>query len=112
MPTTVVLRIAGRAYEIACEESQAQALSKLGEDLDRRASGLLKSVGPVADTKLLVMVALTLADELHDTQSKPGHALKAAPAPTHDPAADQRLAAGLEALAARIESIAERVETA
>ena len=103
MSSTVAITIAGRTYEMACEAGQEQMLTSLSQDIDRRARDLLKAVGPVSDTKLLVMVALTLADDLHEG------APISAPV---DEASDARIAAGIEKLASRIDSIAERFQKA
>ena len=116
MSSTVAITIAGRTYEMACEAGQEQMLTSLSQDIDRRARDLLKAVGPVSDTRLLVMVALTLADDLH--AGAPPAPVRTAPssgAPISEPLddeADERIAAGIEKLASRIESIAERLQKA
>ena len=110
MSETVPITIAGRTYEIACEAGQEAMLTSLSQDVDRRARDLLKAVGPVADTKLLVMVALTLADDLHD--GKPPAPIIAAETMQIDEESDTRIAAGIDKLASRIESIADQLEKA
>jgi cell division protein ZapA len=110
MTATVPITIAGRTYEIACDPGQEEMLSNLSLDVDRRARELLKAVGPVADTKLLVMVALTLADDV-----KNGAPPAAEPPPAEPPIdedSDARIAAGLDRLTNRIESIAVRLQKA
>ena len=112
MSATVAITIAGRTYEIACEAGQEAMLTSLSQDVDRRARDLLKAVGPVSDTRLLVMVALTLADDLHAGAPPPP---VRTPAPISDPfddEADERIAAGIDKLARRIDSIAERLQKA
>ncbi|HMA49510.1 MAG TPA: cell division protein ZapA [Magnetospirillaceae bacterium] len=116
MSSTVAITIAGRTYEMACEAGQEAMLTSLSQDIDRRARDLLKAVGPVSDTKLLVMVALTLADDLHEG-APPAPVRTAAPLtppdlPPLDDEADERIAAGIEKLASRIDSIAERLQKA
>jgi cell division protein ZapA len=85
-------------------------LTNLSQDVDRRARDLLKAVGPVADTKLLVMVALTLADDLHE--GNPPAPIVAAETLQLDEESDARIAAGIEKLAGRIDSIADRLQKA
>jgi len=104
MSAVVAITIAGRSYEIACDAGQEQTLLALSSEIDKRAQQLLKSVGPVSDTRLLVMVALTLMDDLSDARAKSG-----SPA---DPQADVSFAAGIDRLTARIESIADRLQKA
>ena len=112
MSSTVAITIAGRTYEMACEAGQEQMLTSLSQDVDRRARELLKAVGPVSDTKLLVMVALTLADDLH-AGTPPAPVRTAAPiSEPLDDEADERIAAGIDKLAGRIDSIAERLQKA
>ena len=110
MTATVPITIAGRTYEIACDPGQEAMLSSLSVDVDRRARDLLKAVGPVADTKLLVMVALTLADDVKS--GAPPAAAASVPAEPVDDGSDERIAAGLDRLAMRIEAIAERLQKA
>ena len=112
MSSTVAISIAGRAYEIACEAGQEAMLTSLSQDIDRRARDLLKAVGPVSDTKLLVMVALTLADDLHEG-TPPAPVRTAAPiSEPLDDESDARIAAGIDKLTQRIDSIAERFQKA
>jgi cell division protein ZapA len=112
MTATVAITIAGRAYEIACEAGQEAMLTSLSQDVDRRARDLLKAVGPVSDTKLLVMVALTLADDLHEGAPPPPVRTAAPISDPFDDEADERIAAGIEKLSRRIDSIAERLQKA
>ena len=110
MTATVPITIAGRTYEIACDPGQEAMLSNLSLDVDRRARELLKAVGPVSDTKLLVMVALTLADDIKTGAPPAAH--PPAPVAPVDDGSDQRIAAGLDKLAGRIDSIADRLQKA
>ena len=60
----VTVTINARQYRMACENGQEQHLLKLSEDLDQRIAQLRTSFGEVGDTRLTVMAALTVADEL------------------------------------------------
>lgn len=60
----VNVTINARQYRMACENGQEQHLLKLSEDLDRRIAQLRASFGEVGDTRLTVMAALMVADEL------------------------------------------------
>ena len=60
----VNVTINARQYRMACENGQEQHLVGLSQDLDRRIAQLRTSFGEVGDTRLTVMAALTVADEL------------------------------------------------
>jgi cell division protein ZapA len=105
MAATVSISIVGRPYDIACDEGQEETIRTLAAEVDRRALELLRSVGPVSDARLLVMVALLLADEL-------GEQRRVQQPSGVDDAADGVLAEGIAALAKRIEVIAQRLERA
>ena len=108
MSATVAITIAGRSYEIACDEGQEQTLKALSVEIDKRAQTLLKAIGPTSDTRLLVMVALTLVDDLHEARGQPP-VVAAVSAPDES---DARIAAALDKLAGRIESIADKLQKA
>jgi cell division protein ZapA len=107
MSATVAVTVAGRSYEMACDDGQEDILAALGHEVDKRAQDLLKAVGPVADTRLLLMVALTLVDDLNEARQM----VKSAASAVEDQA-DAAMAAGLDQLATRIESIADRLQKA
>lgn len=110
MVATVSISIVGRSYELNCDPEQEDYLRSLVKDVDRRASELLKLVGQVGDARLLVMVALSLADEMADLKRGPGSHAAAPPSSEED--ADGLLASGIEALARRVEAIADHLEKA
>jgi len=116
MASTVSVSIVGRAYELNCDPGQEDYLRSLAEDVDGRATELLKLVGQVGDARLLVMVALSMADEMVDlkrTVDRHSDVLEAAPEPAiPSETADSLLAGGIEALARRIEAIADHLEKA
>jgi cell division protein ZapA len=58
--------INARQYRVACENGQEEHLLKLSQDLDQRIAQLRASFGEVGDTRLTVMAALTVADELSE----------------------------------------------
>lgn len=105
----VNLTINGRVHEIACDDSQVARVTELGRELDNRAQGLLKQIGNVPDTRLLLMIGLLLADELAESRDQLKNASGAVNAAAEG---DASLAAGIEALAERIEGIADRLERA
>lgn len=60
----VSVTINGKQYRMACEDGQEGHLLRLAKDLDERIGKLRGSFGEIGDTRLTVMAALTLADEL------------------------------------------------
>ena len=64
----VNVTINARQYRMACETGQEQHLLGLSEDLDRRIAQMRASFGEVGDTRLIVMAALTISDELSEAQ--------------------------------------------
>ena len=89
---------------------------ELGLYLDAKVTDLSAQVGPVGEHRLMVMVALLIADELQETKAEleaarraPRPAGQATPAPTPAPEVD---AAPVEGAAARLEEIAAQLESA
>jgi cell division protein ZapA len=59
--------IAGRQFRLACEDGQEDHLQTLASDVDARITELRRKFGEIGDTRLTVMVALTVADELSES---------------------------------------------
>jgi len=68
--TQVNATIAGRQFGLACEDGQEDHLHKLASDMDARIEGLRGRFGEIGDTRLTVMAALMLADELNEAQRR------------------------------------------
>jgi cell division protein ZapA len=60
----VNVTINGRQFRMACEDGQEAHLTNLARDLDSRIGGLRSKFGEIGDTRLTVMAAITVADEL------------------------------------------------
>jgi cell division protein ZapA len=58
--------IAGRQFRLACEDGQEEHLQLLAKDIDARIANLREKFGEIGDTRLTVMAALTVADELSE----------------------------------------------
>jgi cell division protein ZapA len=56
--------IAGRQFRLACEDGQEEHLQTLAKNIDERITGLRRKFGEIGDTRLTVMAALMVADEL------------------------------------------------
>ena len=66
----VNVTINGRQFRMACEDGQEGHLIELARDLDMRISGLRGKFGEIGDTRLTVMAALTVCDELQDAGNR------------------------------------------
>jgi len=62
--------IAGRQFRLACEDGQEEHLQALAHDLDQRIIDLRAKCGEIGDTRLTVMAALMVADELSEAAHK------------------------------------------
>jgi cell division protein ZapA len=107
----VTVSINGRQFRMACEDGQESHLLRLAQDLDQRIERLRASFGEIGDTRLTVMAALTVADELAEANNKLRRldeemsSLQSART-----ASAERAAATQTAVAAALNSAAERIE--
>ena len=108
----VKVSILGRSYEVGCDDGQEAHLSRLGAYVDKRINELVAAVGEVGEARLLVMVALQLADELSDVYAELEVARSSDAGVTALLSAEDALSTNIENLAKRIEVIAERLEQA
>ena len=68
--TQVEITINGRQYRVACEDGQETHLTNLANYFDNKMSSLVKEVGQIGDTSLMVMAGLLIADELSDANQE------------------------------------------
>ena len=62
MPT-VSVTIAGRVYRMACAEGEEGHLEELARSVDAKVDELRGAFGEIGDQRLVVMAAVTFADE-------------------------------------------------
>jgi cell division protein ZapA len=113
----VTVSINGRQFRLACEDGEEAHLTRLASELDQRIEGLRKRFGEIGDTRLTIMAALTVADELAEAGRKLSRmeqelaSLQDARVTAADRAqsSDAAVAATLHSAAERIESIAKRL---
>jgi cell division protein ZapA len=103
--------VAGRQFRLACEDGQEDHLQKLAEELDERITGLRTKFGEIGDTRLTVMAALTLADELSEANRRVRR-LEEETAALQDARviASDRAKAASDAVIKAFNSAAERIE--
>jgi cell division protein ZapA len=66
----VSVTINGRQFRMACEDGEEEHLTHLAQELDARIVQLRAHFGEIGDTRLTVMAALALADELSEAKEK------------------------------------------
>jgi cell division protein ZapA len=107
----VTVTINGRQFRMGCEDGQEEHLMRLAEDLDMRIGRLRTRFGEIGDTRLTVMAALTLADELSEAKQK---LLRLAPELTAlqdaNTASADRAETAQTAVATALIAAAERIE--
>jgi cell division protein ZapA len=114
----VNVTINGRQFRMACEDGQEDHVSDLARDLDARIEHLRAKFGEIGDTRLTVMAALTVADELAEMgqRIRPLEQELAALQDARVVAADRSktaqaaVAAALAAAAERIENVTRKLD--
>jgi cell division protein ZapA len=66
----VSVTINGRQFRMGCEDGQENHLTDLARELDGRIADLRTKFGEIGDSRLTVMAALTIADELTEMGSR------------------------------------------
>ncbi len=64
----VTVTIGGRIYRLACNEGEQPHLETLAGEIDGRIYEIRNSFGEIGDQRLIVMAALTVADELSEAR--------------------------------------------
>lgn len=107
----VNVTINGRQFRMACEDGQEEHLMDLARQLDTRIEGLRAKFGEIGDTRLTVMAAITIADELAEMGQRLKRLEEAlAAAQNAQGVADDRNRATHATVAAALASAAERIE--
>jgi cell division protein ZapA len=109
----VSVTINGRQFRMACEDGQEGHLMNLARELDNRIIALRGKFGEIGDTRLTVMAAITVADELTEAGQRIKHleeelaALRKAQVAIsdRDKAAQVVIAGALSKAAERVENI-------
>ena len=105
----LTIHVHGKPYIVGCEDGQEPHLRSLAALLSDKVAELAPDAGPLGETRLILLGALVLADELSDSRARAEKAeAEAARLREHLVLADSRAIAVLEALAAKIESMATR----
>lgn len=66
----LTIEVNGRSYAVGCEDGQETHLRGLAAQIDAQVRLLAHEVGPLGETRLLLMAALMLADELSEARGR------------------------------------------
>ena len=66
----VNVSINGRQYRMACEDGQEDHLRSLAKALEERIGTLRGQFGEIGDARLMVMAAMTVADDAMEAEKK------------------------------------------
>jgi len=102
----VSVTIDGRKYRLACNEGEETRLESLAGMIDDKIGEMRKEFGEIGDQRLVIMAALTFADDLAEARDE------AAAQRKRSEAAEERtqaIASRLDDLGSRLESIAARL---
>ena len=66
----VEISVGGRRYTIACNPGEEKDVLQASEKLDKEAEQIVKSIGKVADVKLLLMSGLMIAGSLKTVEKE------------------------------------------
>ncbi len=62
----IKIEIRGQHYSLACRNGEEKRLGELAEYVDSKAKTLIDKLGQVGESRLLLMSALLIADELDE----------------------------------------------
>ncbi|HEX5508341.1 MAG TPA: cell division protein ZapA [Pseudolabrys sp.] len=62
--------INGRQFRISCDDGQEENLETLAKNLDSRINDLRAKFGEIGDTRLTVMAAIQIGDDLADAKQQ------------------------------------------
>ena len=103
----VTVEINGKPYTVGCEDGQEGHLRALAAVFDRQVRVVAQEVGALGETRLMLMGALLLSDELEEARARLAHAQKDLARVQSDYArAEARAVLALDAASKRIEALA------
>ncbi|MEK9970889.1 MAG: cell division protein ZapA [Ferrovibrio sp.] len=107
----VNVTVNNRLYEVGCDDGEEDQVRRLSAVLDKRVRELAALVGQVGEARLMLMTALTLADDLEQAQRDIAEMRQAVAAMQTEQKTATEGADALVGLAKRLEDIAARLES-
>jgi cell division protein ZapA len=102
----VSVTIDGRKYRLACNEGEEARLESLAGMIDEKIGEMRASFGEIGDQRLVIMAALTIADNLAEARDEAAVERKRAEEAQGRIAS---IAVDLDALSSRLEELATRL---
>ena len=105
----LTIEVNGRPYLVGCEDGQEGHLRQLAKLFDGQVRQLTDEVGNLGETRLFLMGALMMADELTEAKNRMGMMqAEMMRLRTEKEGLETRAVAALEAAAQRVEALASR----
>jgi cell division protein ZapA len=103
----ISIEVNGRPYAVGCEDGQEAHLMELAKMFDHQVRQVGQDMGQLGDTRLFLMGALLLADELADARARLGaNQAELARLQSERGRVETRAVHALETAAKRIEKLA------
>src|SRR5206468_9203630 len=90
----VVVKVNGRDFPLSCADGQEPRIRRLAQYVDAKVGDFTKTIGQVGETRLILLAALIIADELSDAnealaQERRGRGSSGGAEAAGDPAGEQ-----------------------
>lgn len=66
----VDIMVNDRLFKVTCEDDQEERLERLARHFDRHVQEMARELGQIGDTRLFLLAALTVCDELFEARGK------------------------------------------
>src|SRR5580704_6357270 len=66
----VTIEVNGRDYVVGCEDGQEPRLAELAAAVDAQVRQVARDVGPLGETRLMLMGALVMADDITELRGQ------------------------------------------
>jgi cell division protein ZapA len=102
----VTIEVNGRPYVVGCEDGQERRLAELAANVDAQVRQVARDVGSLGETRLILMGALVMADDIAELRGQLAAArAQLAELGAAQDRAERAAAAALDAATARIEQL-------
>lgn len=108
----LTVTVNGRQYDLKCDDGQEDHVRALASLVSQRVDSLVANVGQVGESRLLLLAALLLQDELSDLQGRVHGLRHPEEGTTAEAAAVDGIVTQLEDVVERIEQVADRLGSA